>query len=289
MECQPLRLVIILPVLQQLLFQAHLKSSIANYRFISFECWHSHDGIQFFSGNWPPPSPRSVTCMANVSLYFIRHQKGGRSNLLKTYRSKFKELLAYHATIVIEALHFNGGGWLPYDKMFREHVAKHPDTDVGVEGHRRDFLDKLREEKEVIQKVKLIVNEGNSDIGIHVRNTKRTFQLLRLLGAMESRKDVFLSMLPASQTTFVHNLYKVTTVLCTIIHQNTSDANVFCFSTVTTPAVPRSKSNEMLAGRLMHNTTQRPDHVEIEKEYITNILLYMDMDSTIWKETDIAS
>ena len=45
------------------------------------------------------------------------------------YPLKLKELLAYHATIVIEALRFNGRGWLPYDKMFREHVAKHPDTD----------------------------------------------------------------------------------------------------------------------------------------------------------------
>ena len=42
---------------------------------------------------------------------------------------KVKELLAYQATIVIEALRFNGRGWLPYDKMFRENVAKHPDTD----------------------------------------------------------------------------------------------------------------------------------------------------------------
>ena len=32
------------------------------------------------------------------------------------------------ATIIIEALRFNDRGWLPY-KMFRENVAKHPDTD----------------------------------------------------------------------------------------------------------------------------------------------------------------
>ena len=42
---------------------------------------------------------------------------------------KLKELLAYQATIIIEALRFNGKGWLPCDKMFRENVAKHPDTD----------------------------------------------------------------------------------------------------------------------------------------------------------------
>ena len=40
-----------------------------------------------------------------------------------------QELLAYHATVIIEALRFNGKGWLPYDKMFRENVAKHPDSD----------------------------------------------------------------------------------------------------------------------------------------------------------------
>ena len=39
---------------------------------------------------------------------------------------KLKELLAI---IIIEALQFNGKGWLPYDKMFRENVAKHLDTD----------------------------------------------------------------------------------------------------------------------------------------------------------------
>ena len=42
---------------------------------------------------------------------------------------KLKELLAYQATVIIEASRFNGRGWLPYDKMFRENVAKHPDTD----------------------------------------------------------------------------------------------------------------------------------------------------------------
>ena len=45
---------------------------------------------------------------------------------------KMKELLAYQATVIIEALRFNGRGWLPYDKMFREHIAKHPDTDWSI-------------------------------------------------------------------------------------------------------------------------------------------------------------
>ena len=45
------------------------------------------------------------------------------------YPGKLKELLAYQATVIIEASRFNGRGWLPYDKMFRENVAKHPDTD----------------------------------------------------------------------------------------------------------------------------------------------------------------
>ena len=41
---------------------------------------------------------------------------------------KFKELLAYHTTILIEALHFGRKGWLSYDKMFWEHIDKKPES-----------------------------------------------------------------------------------------------------------------------------------------------------------------
>ena len=39
---------------------------------------------------------------------------------------KYQELLAYHATVLSEALRFGCRGWLSYDKMFREHVEKEP-------------------------------------------------------------------------------------------------------------------------------------------------------------------
>ena len=44
----------------------------------------------------------------------------------RKHPSKFQELLAYHATILMEALRFGCKGWLSYDKMFREHVEKEP-------------------------------------------------------------------------------------------------------------------------------------------------------------------
>ena len=46
----------------------------------------------------------------------------------KEHPEKFSELLAYHATILIEALRFGCKGWLSYDKLFREHVEKEPHT-----------------------------------------------------------------------------------------------------------------------------------------------------------------
>ena len=39
---------------------------------------------------------------------------------------KSQELLAYHATVLIEALRFGCKGWLSYDKMFRENMEKEP-------------------------------------------------------------------------------------------------------------------------------------------------------------------
>ena len=39
---------------------------------------------------------------------------------------KSQELLAYHATILIEALRFGCKGWLSYDKLFRENIVKEP-------------------------------------------------------------------------------------------------------------------------------------------------------------------
>lgn len=44
----------------------------------------------------------------------------------KKHPAKFQELLAYHATILMEALRFGCKGWLSYDKMFREHIEKEP-------------------------------------------------------------------------------------------------------------------------------------------------------------------
>ena len=46
----------------------------------------------------------------------------------KEHPEKFRELLAYHATILIEALRFGCKGWLSYDKLFREHIEKEPNT-----------------------------------------------------------------------------------------------------------------------------------------------------------------
>ena len=46
----------------------------------------------------------------------------------KEHPDKFRELLAYHATILIEALHFGCKGWLSYDKLFREDIEKEPKT-----------------------------------------------------------------------------------------------------------------------------------------------------------------
>ena len=46
----------------------------------------------------------------------------------REHPEKFQELLAYHATILIEALRFGCKGWLSYDKLFREHVEKDPGT-----------------------------------------------------------------------------------------------------------------------------------------------------------------
>ena len=42
----------------------------------------------------------------------------------KKHPQKFQELLAYHATVLMEALRFGCKGWLSYDKMFREHIEK---------------------------------------------------------------------------------------------------------------------------------------------------------------------
>ena len=44
----------------------------------------------------------------------------------KKHPDKIQQLLAYHATILIEALRFGCRGWLSYDKMFREHIEKEP-------------------------------------------------------------------------------------------------------------------------------------------------------------------
>ena len=46
----------------------------------------------------------------------------------KKYPAKFQELLAYHSTILVEALRFGCKGWLSYDRMFREHVEKEPSS-----------------------------------------------------------------------------------------------------------------------------------------------------------------
>ena len=46
----------------------------------------------------------------------------------RKHPGKFQELLAYHATVLIEALRFGCRGWLSYDKMFREHIEKEPQS-----------------------------------------------------------------------------------------------------------------------------------------------------------------
>ena len=47
----------------------------------------------------------------------------------KKHPEKFQELLAYHLTILVEALWFGCKGWMSYDGMFREHVEKEPSSD----------------------------------------------------------------------------------------------------------------------------------------------------------------
>ena len=44
----------------------------------------------------------------------------------KKHPAKSQELLAYHSTILVEALRFGCRGWMSYDRMFREHVEKEP-------------------------------------------------------------------------------------------------------------------------------------------------------------------
>ena len=44
--------------------------------------------------------------------------------MAKKYLAKGQELLAYHLTILMEALYFGCKGWLSYDRMFREHVKE---------------------------------------------------------------------------------------------------------------------------------------------------------------------
>ena len=46
----------------------------------------------------------------------------------KKYPAKGQELLAYHSTILMEALRFGCKGWLSYDRMFRERVEKEPSS-----------------------------------------------------------------------------------------------------------------------------------------------------------------
>ena len=46
----------------------------------------------------------------------------------KEHPEKFQGLLAYHATVLIEALRFGCKGWLSYDKIFREHMEKEPNS-----------------------------------------------------------------------------------------------------------------------------------------------------------------
>ena len=48
--------------------------------------------------------------------------------IAKEHPEKFQQLLAYHAIILIEAFRFRCKGWLSYDKVFREHIEKEPDS-----------------------------------------------------------------------------------------------------------------------------------------------------------------
>ena len=41
---------------------------------------------------------------------------------------KGQELLAYHSTVLVEALRFGCKGWMSYDRIFREHVEKKPSS-----------------------------------------------------------------------------------------------------------------------------------------------------------------
>ena len=44
----------------------------------------------------------------------------------RSHPLKFQQLLAYRATILMEALRFGCKGWLSYDKMIREDIKKDP-------------------------------------------------------------------------------------------------------------------------------------------------------------------
>ena len=48
--------------------------------------------------------------------------------IAKKHPEKGQELLAYHSTILVEALRFGCKGWMSYDRMFREHVEKEPSS-----------------------------------------------------------------------------------------------------------------------------------------------------------------
>ena len=52
--------------------------------------------------------------------------------IAKEHPEKFQQLLAYHAIILIEALHFGCKGWLSYDEVFREHIEKEPDSNLSM-------------------------------------------------------------------------------------------------------------------------------------------------------------
>ena len=44
--------------------------------------------------------------------------------MARKHPAKSRELLAYHSTILVEALRFGCRGWMSYDRMFREHIEK---------------------------------------------------------------------------------------------------------------------------------------------------------------------
>ena len=48
--------------------------------------------------------------------------------MAKKHPEKIQELLAYHSTILVEALRFGCKGWMSYDRMFRENVEKEPSS-----------------------------------------------------------------------------------------------------------------------------------------------------------------